>query len=103
MKISIEPTATGYLGKTATGIKTKQSAPLQESGRKFDQIMIDTNSRKNAAQRLEEAAKKDVAAAVYQPASADRIAELKEQVSRGMYQVEPEAVAARILLLRGAQ
>lgn len=103
MKISIEHTTANYLGKTATGIKNKQSAPLQETGRKFDQIMIASNSRKNAEQRLEEAARKDVASAVYQPASADKLTELKQQVSEGMYKVDPEAVAAKILLMRGDQ
>lgn len=103
MKISIEHTAASYLTKSATGIKNKQSAPLQETGRKFDQIMIDSNSKKNAEQRMAAAAKKDVASAVYQPVSEEKIADLKEQVSQGMYKVDPEAVAAKILLLRGEQ
>lgn len=101
MKISIEHTTANYFNKTATGIKTKQSAPLQETGRKFDQIMINSNSRKNAEMRLQESARKDIAGAVYQPASEERIADLKQQVSGGMYKVDPEAVAAKILLMRG--
>ena len=103
MKISIEHTTAKYLSKTAAGIKNKQSAPMQETGRKFDQIMIDSNSRKNAAQRLEQAARRDVASAVYQPTSEAKLADLKQQVSEGMYKVDPEAVAAKILLMRGDQ
>lgn len=103
MKISIESAVAGYMNKINTGVKSKQSVSVSENGRNFDQIMISSNSRKAAEEQLKTAAKKDVAAAVYQQDATDKIATLKEQVSQGMYKVDPEAVASKILLWGGNQ
>ncbi len=101
MKVSIESAAASYLSTANTGVKNQKSAPLQETGKKFDQVMINTNSRQIAEEKMEEAARKEVAAAVYQKTPDEKIARLKEQVSQGLYKVDPEAVAAKILLMGG--
>lgn len=101
MKVMRETAAAAYLNKINTEIKTRQSAPVNETGRNFDRLMISANSRKVAEEQLTAAARKDVAGAVYQQNSADKIAALKEQVAQGMYKVDPEAVAAKILFFEG--
>ena len=103
MKISIESAAASYLNKINAEMKSKQSAPLQETGRNFDQLVISSNSTQIAEERLEAAAKKDVAGTVFQTASDDKIADLRAQVSQGLYKVDPEAVAAKILFWGGDQ
>ena len=54
-----------------------------------------------AEEKLTEAAQKEAAKAVYQNTSAEKIADLKAQVAQGTYKVDPEAVAAKILLMKG--
>ncbi len=101
MKISIESAHAGYLNNINTNIKAKQAVSAQETGRNFDQLVISSNSRQVAENQLETAAKKDVASAVFQPTSDEKIASLKQQVAEGMYKVDPEAIAAKIFWLGG--
>ncbi|MCI9598702.1 MAG: hypothetical protein HFE75_15780 [Firmicutes bacterium] len=101
MKISIDSATNAYLNPVNTAMKNSKSASVSENGKKFDQIMINTNSRQIAEEKLEEAAKKEVASQVFQTASDERVAALKEQVSQGIYKIDPEAIAGRILLTRG--
>lgn len=101
MKISMESAVGNYLNTAKVGMNSNKSAQLHETGRKFDQIMIDSNSRQKAEDQLVKAAKKEVAGSVYQNTPDEKIANLKQQVADGLYKVDPEAVAAKILLLGG--
>lgn len=101
MKISIDSATNAYLNPVNTAVKSAKSASVSENGKNFDQIMINTNSRQIAEEKLEEAAKKEVAGQVFQAVSDEKVAALKEQVSQGIYKIDPEAIAGRILLTRG--
>lgn len=101
MKIMMESAAAGYLNKINPNTKNKQQTSVEETGRNFDQLVISNNSRQAVEAQLETAAKKEVNAAVYQQDPSEKIAALKEQVSHGMYKIDPEAIAAKILLLGG--
>lgn len=103
MKIMREAAAASYLNKVNMGVKNKQAAPVNENGRNFDQLMISSNSKQVAEEQLATAAKKDVNSAVFQQNSAEKIAALKKQVAQGMYQVDPEAIAAKIMFFGGDQ
>ena len=103
MKITREAAAASYLNKVNMGMKNKQVASANESGRNFDQLMISSNSRQAAEEQLAIAAKMDVNSAVFQQNSADKVAGLKEQVAQGMYKVDADAIAARILYFGGDQ
>lgn len=101
MKISIDSATNAYLNSVNTAVKNTKSASVSENGKKFDQIMINTNSRQIAEEKLEAAAKKEVSGQVFQAVSDEKIAALREQVSQGIYKIDPEAIAGRILLTRG--
>lgn len=101
MKISIDSATNAYLNSVNTAVKNTKSASVSENGKKFDQIMINTNSRQIAEEKLEAAAKKEVAGQVFQAVSDEKVAALREQVSQGIYKIDPEAIAGRILLTRG--
>lgn len=103
MKITREAAAASYLNKVNIDMKNKRPASVNETGRNFDRLMISTNSRKAAEEQLAAAAKKDVSGAVFQQASADKVAALKEQVAQDMYQIDPDAIAGKIMFFGGNQ
>ncbi len=101
MKVSIDSATNAYLNPVNRAVKGGKAASVSENGRKFDQIMINTNSRKIAEEKLEATAKKEVASQVFQPTPDSKIAALKEQVSQGLYKIDPDLIASRILFMRG--
>ena len=101
MKISMEPSAAAYISAAHADKGNPKSAPLDEANKNFDQIMIRSNSRELAESQIAEKARKEVRTAVYKPVPEEKIAYLKEEVSQGMYRVDAEAVASRMLLLKG--
>lgn len=103
MKITREAAAASYLNKVNIDVKNRQSASVNETGRNFDRLMISANSRKAAEEQLASAAKKDVSSAVFQQASADKVGALKEQVAQGTYQIDPDAIAGKIMFFGGDQ
>lgn len=103
MKVSMESAAASYINKTNVGMKNGKPESIQESSQKFDQIMINSNSRQLAEEKLIDAAKKDIEGAVFRSASEEKIQNLKQQVAEGMYRIDPEAIASKILFLGGVQ
>lgn len=101
MKIMMDSAAAGYLNKINNNAKNKQQPVAGETGRNFDQLVISSNSRQAVEAQLETAAKKEVTSSVFQQNPSEKIAALKEQISQGMYKIDPEAIASRILLLGG--
>ena len=103
MKISIDPVVANYINAAHADKLNQKSVPFDEASKNFDQIMIHANSRELAESQIIEKSQKDVKAAVYQQIPEEKIAALKEQISQGMYKVDAEAVASRILLLKGEE
>lgn len=101
MKISIDSAKTAYLSSINQGVKNAKSDQIKETGKNFDRIMINTNSRRIAEEKLAEAAQKETAKAVYRSTSEEKIAGLKAQIAQGTYTVDPEEVAAKILYMKG--
>lgn len=101
MKISIESARAGYLNNINTNVKTVQTAQVHENGRNFDKLVISSNSRQVAEEQLAAAANKEAHAAVFKPVSEEKIAALKQQVADGLYKVDPDAVAAKIVMFGG--
>ncbi len=99
MKISIDSATNAYLNPVNAAAKGARAVSASDKGKNFDQIMINTNSREIAEEQLGISAKKEVASQVFQPTPDSKIADLKEQVSQGIYKIDPEAIASRILLL----
>lgn len=101
MKISMQSAAAGYLNKVNNNAKGKQTA-VNEAGKNFDSLTISSNPKEVAEEQLRTAAKKEVMMAVYKPQdSSEKVAALKEQVSQGMYRIDPDAIASKILYFRG--
>ena len=103
MKISMQSAAAGYINKVNSNAKGKQTA-VNETGKNFDSLTISSNPKEVAEEQLRTAAKKEVMKAIYNPQnSAEKVEELKQQVSQGLYKVDPEAIASKILLFRGEE
>ncbi len=101
MKISMQSAAAGYLNKVNNNAKGKQNV-AGDIGKNFDSLTISSNSKEVAEDQLRAAAKKEVMKAIYNPQnSAEKVAELKEQISRGLYKIDPEAIASKLLFFRG--
>lgn len=101
MKISIDSAKTAYLSSINQGVKNARTDQIRETGKNFDRIMINTNSRRIAEEQLAEAARKEAAKGVFCSTSEEKIAGLKAQIARGTYTVNPEEVAAKILYMKG--
>lgn len=102
MKILRESAVGNYLNTAKVGKNSNKSVQLHETGKNFDQLMIDSRSRQNAETQIAKAAKKEALRSVYQNHTPEeKIADLKQQVAQGMYKVDPDAVAAKILWLGG--
>lgn len=101
MKISMQSAAAGYINKLNNDAKGKQTA-VGDIGKNFDSLTISNNPKEIAEEQLRTAAKKEVMKAIYNPQnSAEKVAELKEQISQGLYKIDPEAIASKILFFRG--
>lgn len=101
MKISIDPAAVSYANTVQSGTKMKKSVPQQDTRNNFDQIMIQSNSREKAESQMARSVEQTLARAVYKPVPEEKITQLKELVSQGLYSVDADAVASRILLMKG--
>lgn len=101
MKISVDSATATYVSAAHADKMNQKSVPLDEANKNFDQLMIHANSRELAESQMIENAQKEVKAAVYQKTPDDKIAYLKDQVAQGMYKVDAEAVATKLLLFRG--
>ncbi len=81
--------------------RQKTAAPASaKPARRFDTVMISNPKRaegSDAATRLRESISLDVRSAV--AAEADRIPTLREQIRSGAYQIDPTAIARRMLML----
>lgn len=101
MKISMQSAAAGYLNTISNNTKGRQ-ASVNEAGRNFDSLTISNNPKEIAEEQLKTAAKKEVMKAVYQPQnSSDKVAALKEQIAQGMYKIDPDAIASKMIFFRG--
>ena len=98
MKISLNninpfrPDAVGF-----SKADSRVSAGAKESGN-YDAITIQSSSRQIQEKTFSEALSRKVASDVKQEATPERVEALKQQVASGTYQIDPYAIASRMLL-----
>ncbi len=72
-------------------------------GHKFDALTVQANSREIEEKTFAESVSRDLFSEVKQTASEERLNNLKEQIASHSYQIEPSAIASRILLFHGEE
>lgn len=66
---------------------------------KFDAITIQSDPRKIEEHAFAQAVSREISSEVAKTASDEKIAALKEQIASQNYQIDPYAIASRILLI----
>lgn len=79
------------------------SRPHSGGGHKFDALTVQANSREIEEKTFAESVSRDLFSEIKQIASEERLHSLKEQITSHSYQIEPSAIASRILLFRGEE
>ncbi len=98
MGISIERLTKGYpagFGKTQAHTTSEKAV----SGRQFDEISISSNGYEQAQAKVAEQLTKSVLQETIQTTPQEKVDTLKQVVSQGLYQVDLEAVAAKMMRL----
>ncbi|MGC4019597.1 MAG: flagellar biosynthesis anti-sigma factor FlgM [Muricomes sp.] len=100
---SIDSVKRHYINQTAQGSTGNKGVSASGKSRQFDEILITSNSRQVEEKKLTEELTKRVLSEVSQPTPEARVAELRQRVSEGTYQVDVDRLAGKILLQRGEQ
>lgn len=73
----------------------------QIQGRSFDSVMIESSSREKIEKNIHEMGKKTVLKNVYtNDISNEKLAQIKQQVLDGTYQVDANLIADRLMMFR---
>ena len=98
MKISIDKMANYYSNVQNTKKPANNEKMPQTTGRNFDEILIQTSSRKVEESQFVDHVSKSLLASVTAETSEDKIDMLKNQAEQGLYRIDSGAIASKILL-----
>lgn len=83
-------------------VKTESKATAKSvSGKNFDEVMIHSNKRQIEEKKFAESLSKEALSQISQPVPESKLESLKNAVSEGLYHVDADQVASRILLQKG--
>ncbi len=101
MGISIDSVRHHYINTVTSGNVENKEVSKSGKGGQFDEILITSSSRQVEEKKMTEELSKRILSEVSVPASQEKIADLKQQIAQGSYQVDVDKLVEKILLQKG--
>ena len=99
MKISTNNIMNNYTDVRLHPKENSAHSSISNDGHSFDAIIIQTDPRQIEEHTLAESISRQLSSEIENIASAEKIDDLKNQISAHTYQVDAQAIASRILLV----
>lgn len=103
MGISIDRFSHPFINKLSQPSPDNKPVKKVREERKFDEVLITASSRQTDEKKITEGLVQDVMSSVYRQVPDGRIEALKDEIAKGEYRVDADAVARRMLLSEGDQ
>lgn len=106
MSISINnnnPSTMTYINRVSNeNVKSDVATPVKENERSFDQVSIQGDSRAQAEERIATGMQSKLIDKVLSSKDdSSKIEDLKSRIQQGLYQIDANRIAGRILYMKG--